>query len=297
LDIKLKLEKNLTEMEKFNDRLTQEKTNENKQSTGINLTARPQDLSVQAPLTTKTLRTYTGFDPEIFLIDDPEKLSEVLDSVKIKVDKEFKIFNKYRDSIDRFSNTSSEISTLLNDKTLLSTLDSLGINNLVENKFKNYTEESKLEIKLGFLISKSLTQIDKCNNDIKTDIEEIKNKLFSTSNHKNKNMIRLNLEAELGKEEFKRFIIDKINKEGKLSSLIEEKSKNEKIISANKMKIKRDEKYLLDSFYCLKCHIRPRNAISKNCHHLVACDECMQKTKVCPRCGIDVGEFEKIYRS
>jgi hypothetical protein len=287
----------MTEMEKFNDRFTQEKTTENKQSTGVNLTARPQDLSMQAPLTTKTQRNYTSFDPEIFLIDDPEKLSQVLDAVKIKVDKEFKIFNRYRESIDGFSNINIEVSSLLYDKTLLSTLDSLGINNLVENKFKNYTEESKLEIKLGFLISKSLNQIDKCNNDIKFDIEEIKNKLFSTSNHKNKNMIRLNLETELGKEEFKRFIIDKINKEGKLNSLLEEKSKNEKIISANKMKIKRDEKYLLDSFYCLKCHIRPRNAISKNCHHLVACDECMQKTKVCPRCGIDVGEYEKIYRS
>jgi hypothetical protein len=49
------------------------------------------------------MKTYVTFDPEIFLVDNPSKLYEVIDTVKDKVDNEFKIFKKYEDSLEKFS--------------------------------------------------------------------------------------------------------------------------------------------------------------------------------------------------
>lgn len=167
----------------------------------------------------------------------------------------------------------------------------------IDNKYKNYTNDSLLKIKLALIMDKSLEQIKKCNKDITADLNDLKTKLYSTSNLKNKNLMLFNIEDELKKEEFKEYIIDKINKEGKLNSLLDEKKKNEKIIVNNKLKIKKEENYLLNSFYCVLCHSKARNAISKNCPHLVACDDCIQKLKVCPRCGINIDGYEKIYRS
>ena len=99
------------------------------------------------------------------------------------------------------------------------------------------------------------------------------------------------------KYEFKEFIYDKLNKDSILDQLLEKKKINEQQILLNKLKIKKDEGYLLNTFYCVKCHINPRNAISKNCHHLMLCEDCIQKTKVCPHCGININNYNKIYRS
>jgi hypothetical protein len=185
----------------------------------------------------------------------------------------------------------NELTQLVPDKC-----DFKDISKLVDYKFKNYTDEAKLEMKIAIILNKTLKQIQQCNTDTKNDLEELKNRLYSSTNLKNKNLLMLNIEEEVNKEEFKKYIIDKINKEGRLNTLFEQKKKNELVINANKAKIKKDENFLLETFYCVKCHIRPRNAISKNCHHLTSCDECIEKTKVCPRCGMDINKYEKIYR-
>ena len=252
--------------------------------------------SPNKPKQDKPNQAYVTFDPEIFLIDNPDKINEVLNSVKFKVDDEFRIFDKYEEAVTNFSNK-TEIKELLTDRVAFDKLDSSSINQLIETKFKNYNEESKLEIKLCLLMRKSLNQIENCNKDIKNDLDELKNKLFSTTNSKNKNLMNLTIESEIKKEEFKKYIIEKLKKDGKLNPLFEKKNKNEELIALNKMKIKKEEKYLLDTFYCVKCRIRPRNAISMNCHHLMTCEECIKKAKVCPRCGIDIDKFEKVYRS
>lgn len=233
-------------------------------------------------------------DPEKFLIENPNIINEVLIDVKSKIDEKFNVFQKYKTAIENFKKepeVEKVFSSLERESDIREIFNQLDLN------YKNYTQDSINELKLGFIINKSLYNIDECQQTIKNELEEIKNKLFNASNLKNKNLLNLNIEEELQKEEFKKFIVEKINKEGKLNTLFEEKRKNEALINQNKLKIKKEENYLLDTFYCVKCHIKPRNAISKNCHHLMQCEDCILKTKVCPRCGINIDSFEKIFRS
>lgn len=242
-------------------------------------------------------------DPEIFIIDNPHRIYEVIDSIKEKIDKEFKVFDKYQDVIESFRKEKeiTELFTFLESLSLKKgpkgDLDLDEIIKQIDYKYKTHTDDSKMEMKLGVIINKSLEQIKKCNENIKTDFDELKLKLYSSSNLKNRNLLMMNVEDEIQKEDFKKYVVDKINKEGKLNNLLEEKRKNERIITNNKLKIKKEETFLLETFYCIKCHIRPRNAISKSCNHLVSCDECMEKTKVCPRCGINIDKYDRIYRS
>jgi hypothetical protein len=49
------------------------------------------------------IKTFATFDPEVFLIDNPQKLNEVIDSVKERIDNEFNIFKKYETTIESFS--------------------------------------------------------------------------------------------------------------------------------------------------------------------------------------------------
>ena len=90
-------------------------------------------------------------------------------------------------------------------------------------------------------------------------------------------------------------LLTRINKIKNLTDKLKEKKINDKKIEANKKKIKKEENLLLNTYYCIYCHINPRNAISVNCHHLVICEDCMKKTKICPRCGINIDNYHKIY--
>ncbi len=240
--------------------------------------------------------TLINYDPEIFLVDDPSKIEEILSSVKEKITNEFKIFLPYKEIISEFFKD-KKVEELLKDKEALQYLDLDAIDQMVDNKYLNYSEESKLEIKLALLMSKSLTQIDNCSKSIFSDLEDVKEKLFSTTNVKNKNLLLLDIDSEIRKTEFHNFLKEKLDKEGNLAKLLEEKKKNEKFIEDNRKKIKSDETSLFNSYYCIKCHIRARNAVSRSCQHLVFCEECIKLTKICPKCGLDIIEYVKIYRS
>lgn len=170
------------------------------------------------------------------------------------------------------------------------------ISNLVEEKYNNFTEDSKLEMKIGIIMEKTINNIKQCDNDIKNDLEEIKHKLFSESNNKNKNLLMLNIEEEVRKPEFNNFVVEKLNKEGKLNNLFQQKKKNEDLINNNKNKIKHDEAFLYEAFYCILCHLKPR-CILTDCNHLVLCEDCIGKTKICTKCGNNINKYQKIYRS
>ncbi len=98
------------------------------------------------------------------------------------------------------------------------------ISDLVERKYPNFTEDSKLDMKIAIIMDKTNNNIKQCKNEIKTDLEEIKNKFFQESIFKNKNILSINVEEELSKSEFKNFIIEKLNKNGNLNSLFQQKT-------------------------------------------------------------------------
>ena len=52
----------------------------------------------------KSLTKLSPFNPDLFLIDDPSKLNDFLESVKSKIDEEFDIFKKYDYTVEKFSN-------------------------------------------------------------------------------------------------------------------------------------------------------------------------------------------------
>lgn len=61
------------------------------------------EIKLKSPKNEDILKKETNqvtFDPEVFLIDDPSKLYKTIDNVKEKVDEEFKVFNKYNQSLE-----------------------------------------------------------------------------------------------------------------------------------------------------------------------------------------------------
>ncbi len=170
------------------------------------------------------------------------------------------------------------------------------ISKLVEDKFQNFTEDSKLDMKIGIIMDKTLNNLKKCKEDIINDLEEIKQRFFQESNSKNKNILMINVEDEVNKLEFKNFIKERLNKEGKLDTLFQQKKKNEEIININKNKIKNEEAFLQETFYCVVCHSKPR-CILTECNHLILCEDCVSKTKICFKCGNNITKYQKIFRS
>ena len=170
------------------------------------------------------------------------------------------------------------------------------ISDLVERKYPNFTEDSKLDMKIAIIMDKTINNIKQCKNEIKSDLEEIKSKFFLESNFKNKNILSINVEEELTKSEFKNFIIEKLNKDGNLNNLFQQKIRNEKIIENNKYKIKNEETFLYEKFFCILCHFKPR-CILTDCNHLILCEDCIEKTKICVKCGRNILNYQKIYRS
>ena len=237
------------------------------------------------------------YDPEIFLFDDPQKIISVIDKVKEQVSENF---NNDQDIIY----SKNIMSELKREKEFLDVCDHLNTSDLketlsyIENKYENYyTEQSILELKLGTVIQKTINNIEKGQSNLLEDMENIRHKYYDKKNNKNKNLVQLNIDNELKDNKFEDYIIDKLNTEKKLDELLRQKKMNDKHIEVNKKKIKKEENELLNTYYCIYCHTRPRNAMSNNCHHLVICEECIQKTKVCPKCGKNIDSYHKIYRS
>ena len=237
------------------------------------------------------------YDPEIFLFDDPQKIISVIDKVKEQVNEGF---NNDQDLFD----SKNIMSELKKEKEFLDVCDHLNTSDLkdtlnyIESKYADYyTEQSILELKLGIVIQKSLNNMEKGQNDLLKDMDNINIKYYDKKNNKNKNLVQLNIDNELKETKFEDYIYEKLNTEKKLDELLKQKKKNDKKIEANKKEIKKEENKLLNTYYCIYCHTKPRNAMSNNCHHLVICEECIKKTKVCPRCGKNIDSYHKIYRS
>ena len=237
------------------------------------------------------------YDPEIFLFDDPQKIISVIDKVKEQVNESF---NNDQDLLY----SKNIMSELKKEKEFLDVCDHLNTSDLketlnyIENKYENYyNEQSILELKLGIIVQKSLNNMEKGQNNLLEDMDNIRHKYYDKKNNKNKNLVQLNIDNELKDNKFEDYIYEKLNTEKKLDALLRQKKINDKHIESNKKKIKKEENELLNTYYCIYCHTRPRNAMSNNCHHLVICEECIKKTKVCPRCGKNIDSYHKIYRS
>jgi len=237
------------------------------------------------------------YDPEIFLFDDPQKITSVIDSVKQQLSE---TFNNDQD-IQYSKNIMTE---LKREKEFMDVCDHLNTSDLketlvyIENKYENYyTEQSILELKLGTIIQKSINNIEKGQTNLLTDMDNISHKYYDKKNNKNKNLVQLNIDNELKDNKFEDYVYDQLNAEKKLEEQLKQKKVNDREIEKNKKKIKKEENELLNTYYCIYCHIKPRNAMSNNCHHLVICEECIKKTKVCPRCGKNIDSYHKIYRS
>ena len=257
-----------------------------------------RDLYVtQREINNKDKNNPKYYDPEIFLFDDPQKFTSVIDKVKEQVNESF--------SNDQdFMYSKNLISELKREKEFMDVFDHLNTSELketlsyIENKYENYyTQQSILELKLGVIVQKSINNIEKGKSSLLEDMDNIRHKYYDKKNNKNKNLVQLNIDNELKDTKFEDYIIDKLNAEKKLDDLLRQKKINDKHIESNKKKIKKEENELLNTYYCIYCHTRPRNAMSNNCHHLVICEECIKKTKVCPRCGKNIDSYHKIFRS
>ncbi len=150
----------------------------------------------------------------------------------------------------------------------------------VDNKFINYTEVSKKTIKYSLLYSRFLSELKQVKNLFYEKVELIKDKNWSTDDLKNKNLLRLNMDEEIKNPNFKNYIIERINREGKLNQLLEEKANNDKLIAFKTSQIKKDENILLDKYFCILCHKLPRTVLIKNCNHLVMCDNCVKTIQI-----------------
>ena len=237
------------------------------------------------------------YEPELFLFDDPEKITSVINKVKEHV-------SEFFDNDQDLLYTRDIISEFKKEKEFLdvcghlSTSDLKETLNYVEDKYINfYNEHSIFELKLGTIVQKSWNNIEKGKNNLMNDLDNLSQKYYDKKNNKNKNLLQLNIDNELKDNKFEDFIYDKLNKEKKLDDLLKQKKKNDKHIEKNKIEIKKQENELLNTYYCIYCHTRPRNAMSNDCYHLVICDECIKKAKVCPRCGKNINNYHKIYRS
>ena len=153
------------------------------------------------------------YDPEIFLFDDPQKITSVIDSVKQQLSE---AFNNDQD-IQYSKNLMTE---LKREKEFMDVCDHLNTSDLketlvyIENKYENYyTEQSILELKLGTIIQKSINNIEKGQTTLLTDMDNISHKYYDKKNNKNKNLIQLNIDNELKDTKFEDYVYDQLNAE------------------------------------------------------------------------------------
>lgn len=235
------------------------------------------------------------FDPEIFLFDDPQRINEIIDNVKGKITEAFKSVNTHEDIFSKLKAEKEfkEVMDMFNAKRELKEIFSF-----IDSKFsKDYSTNAILDLKLGVISLKSIESVPQTEADILAALDELKNKFYDKTNAKNRNLIQLNIDKEFETDDFQDYIYEQINTEKNLDVLMQKKKKNETKIEQNKKLIKKEENLLLNSYYCIYCHVRPRDAISTNCHHLVICEECMKKAKICPKCGVNIENYHKIFRS
>ena len=237
------------------------------------------------------------YDPEIFLFDDPQKITSVIDNVKEQLIEKF-------DNDEDIKLGKDLISEMKREKEFSDACDHLSVSDLkdtinyIENKYEDYyTDQSILELKLGAVLQKSINSLEKAKNTVLNDMDNLSHKYYDKKNNKNKNLVQLNIDNELKDSKFEDFVIEKLNREKNLDDLLKQKKANDRAIEINKKNIKKEENKLLNTYYCIFCHIKPRNAMGNNCNHLVVCEECIQKTKVCPRCGKNIDNYEKVYRN
>ena len=257
-----------------------------------------RDLYItQRELINKDKNNPKYYEPEIFLFDDPEKITSIINKAKDSVEE---CFNNDQDMLY----TKEALSEYKKEKEFLDVCGRLGTSDLketlsyIENKYQDYyNEHSIFELKLGTIVQKSLNNMEKGKNNLMNDLESLSDKYYDKKNNKNKNLLQLNIDNELKDSKFDDFIYDQLNKQKKLDFLLKQKKINDKHIEKNKAEIKKQENELLNTYYCIYCHTRPRNAMSDDCYHLVICDECIKKAKVCPRCGKNINKYHKIYRS
>ena len=257
-----------------------------------------RDLYItQRELINKDKNNPKYYEPEIFLFDDPEKITSIINKAKDSVEE---CFNNDQDMLY----TKEALSEYKKEKEFLDVCGRLGTSDLketlsyIENKYQDYyNEHSIFEVKLGTIVQKSLNNMEKGKNNLMNDLESLSDKYYDKKNNKNKNLLQLNIDNELKDSKFDDFIYDQLNKQKKLDFLLKQKKINDKHIEKNKMEIKKQENELLNTYYCIYCHTRPRNAMSDDCYHLVICEECIKKAKVCPRCGKNINNYHKIYRS
>ena len=257
-----------------------------------------RDLYItQRELINKDKNNPKYYEPEIFLFDDPEKITSIINKVKDSVEE---YFNNDQDMLY----TKEALSEYKKEKEFLDVCGKLSTSDLketlsyIENKYENYyNEHSIFELKLGTIVQKSLNNMEKGKNNLMNDLESLSDKYYDKKNNKNKNLLQLNIDNELKDSKFDDYIYDQLNKQKKLDVLLKQKKINDKHIEKNKAEIKKQENELLNTYYCIYCHTRPRNAMSDDCYHLVICDECIKKAKVCPRCGKNINKYHKIYRS
>ena len=256
-----------------------------------------RDLYItQRELINKDKNNPKYYEPEIFLFDDPEKITSIINKAKDSVEE---CFNNDQDMLY----TKEALSEYKKEKEFLDVCGRLGTSDLketlsyIENKYQDYyNEHSIFELKLGTIVQKSLNNMEKGKNNLMNDLESLSDKYYDKKNNKNKNLLQLNIDNELKDSKFDDYIYDQLNKQKKLDFLLKQKKINDKHIEKNKMEIKKQENELLNTYYCIYCHTRPRNAMSDDCYHLVICEECIKKAKVCPRCGKNINNYHKIYR-
>ena len=257
-----------------------------------------RDLYItQRELINKDKNNPKYYEPEIFLFDDPEKITSIINKAKDSVEE---CFNNDQDMLY----TKEALLEYKKEKEFLDVCGRLGTSDLketlsyIENKYQDYyNEHSIFELKLGTIVQKSLNNMEKGKNNLMNDLESLSDKYYDKKNNKNKNLLQLNIDNELKDSKFDDYIYDQLNKQKKLDFLLKQKKINDKHIEKNKMEIKKQENELLNTYYCIYCHTRPRNAMSDDCYHLVICEECIKKAKVCPRCGKNINNYHKIYRS
>lgn len=156
------------------------------------------------------------YDPEIFLFDDPQKITSVIDSVKQQLSE---AFNNDQD-IQYSKNIMTE---LKREKEFMDVCDHLNTSDLketlvyIENKYENYyTDQSILELKLGTIIQKSINNIEKGQTTLLSDMDNISHKYYDKKNNKNKNLVQLNIDNELKDNKFEDYVYDQLNAEKKL---------------------------------------------------------------------------------
>lgn len=104
------------------------------------------------------------------------------------------------------------------------------------------------------------------------------------------------LKLEMGKESFDKFVIRKLMKTHDIKykyRIIKEKAK--KFAEIN-LKYNKERYKIYNNLLCLKCKKRPRNIMSSSCGHIIFCEKCIGKCRICVKCGIEIQDYVKLYR-